>query len=98
MSSLIYAFVLCVFPFLKNLFSSSSTALRQISFLLSFLHQVLIDPIAPSSSTPSTSAPSSSTAGVTLEAIMAQFKHMDARLDSLTDEMCQVNTRVGRIA
>jgi len=49
------------------------------------------------STAPSTSAPSSSTSGVTLEAIMAQFLRMDARLDTLKDELCQVNTRVGRI-
>ena len=49
------------------------------------------------SSTPSTSAPSSFVGGVTLEAIMAQFVRMDARLDTLSDELCQVNTRVGRI-
>ena len=29
---------------------------------------------------------------------MAQLKHMDARLDTLSDELCQVNTSVGRIA
>jgi len=29
---------------------------------------------------------------------MAQFQHMDACLSSLTDEMCQMNTRVNRIA
>ena len=29
--------------------------------------------------------------------MMAQFVHMDARLDTLSDELCQVNTRVGRI-
>ena len=52
----------------------------------------------PDSSTPSTSAPSSSTGGVTLKAIMAQLVRMDARLDTLSDELCQVNTRVGRIA
>ena len=50
------------------------------------------------SSTPSTSAFSSSMGGVTLEAIMAQLMHMDARLDTLSDKLCQVNTRVGRIA
>ena len=48
----------------------------------------------PSSSTPFTSA----AGGVTLEAIMTQLQCMNARLDSLTDEMCQVHTRVGRIA
>ena len=50
------------------------------------------------SSAPSTSAPSSSTGGVTLEAIMAWLVRTDARLDTLSDELCQVNTRVGRIA
>ena len=52
----------------------------------------------PSSSAPSTSAPSSSVGGVTLKAIIAQLQHMDARLDTLSDELCQVNTRIGRIA
>ena len=60
-----------------------------------------IDPAtsdAPSSSAPSTSA----TSGVTLEAIMVRLQWMEAnfggRLDYLTDEMCQMNTRVSRIA
>ena len=48
-------------------------------------------------STPSSSAPFSFTGGVTLEAIMAQLEHMDAHLDTLSDELCQVNTHVGRI-
>ena len=52
----------------------------------------------PAFSTPSTSTPSSSAGGVTLESIIAQLVHMDARLDTLSDELCQVNTRVGRIA
>ena len=52
----------------------------------------------PSSSAPCTSAPSSSVGGVTLKAIIAQLQHMDARLDTLSDELCQVNTRIGRIA
>ena len=29
---------------------------------------------------------------------MAQLQRMDARLDTLADELCQVNTRVGHIA
>ena len=29
---------------------------------------------------------------------MAQLVHMDAHLDTLSDELCQVNTRVGHIA
>ena len=57
-----------------------------------------VDPTTPSSLAPSTSAPSSSAVGVTLAAIMVQLQHMDACLDFVTDEMCQVNTRVGRIA
>ena len=51
----------------------------------------------PASTIPSTSAPSLG-GGVTLEAIMAQLQSMDALLDTLNDELCQVNTRVGRIA
>jgi len=58
--------------------------------------------VPPSSSTPSTSASSSSTAGVTLDAIMEQLQRMHAefggRLDYLIDEMCQMNTRIRRIA
>ena len=54
---------------------------------------------APSASTaPSTYTPSSSMGGVTLEAIMVQLMCMDAGLNTLSDELCQVNTRVGRIA
>ena len=52
----------------------------------------------PTPSTPSTSAPSSSMSKVTLEDIMAQLHHMDARLDTLSDELCQVNTCIGHIA
>lgn len=52
----------------------------------------------PTPLAPSTSTRSSSAGGVTLDAIMAQLQHMDARLDTLTTEMYQVNTRVGRIA
>ena len=53
---------------------------------------------SPTPSTPSISAPSTSAGGVTLDAIMAQLLLMDARLNTLTDELCQVNTRVGCIA
>ena len=55
-----------------------------------------IDPAA--SAIPSTSTPFSLTSDVTLEAIMAQFQRMDARLDTLTNELCQVNTCVSCIA
>ena len=50
------------------------------------------------SAIPSTSTPFSLTSDVTLEAIMAQFQRMDARLDTLTNELCQVNTCVSCIA
>ena len=50
------------------------------------------------SSVPSTFAPSSSTGGVTLKVVMAQLQRLDAHLDTLSDELCQVNTRVDRIA
>ena len=36
--------------------------------------------------------------GMTLEDIMAQLQCMDARLDTLNNELCQVNTCVGCIA
>ena len=51
----------------------------------------------PVSSAPSTSTPSSSASGVTLKAVMAQLQCMNSRLDTLSDELCQENTRVGRI-
>ena len=55
--------------------------------------------IAPLASiVPSTSAPSSSVGGVALETIMAQLVRMVSRVDTLSDELCEVNTRVGRIA
>ena len=52
----------------------------------------------PASSAPSTSTPSSSAGGVALKAIMVYLMRMDACLDTLSDELCQVNTRVGCIA
>ena len=53
---------------------------------------------SPAFSTPSSSAPSSLAGGVTFEAVMAQLQRMDARLDTFSDELCQVNTSVSRIA
>ena len=47
---------------------------------------------------PSTTSPSSSTSDVTLEVVMAQLECMDAHLGTLTNELCQVNTCVSRIA
>ena len=35
--------------------------------------------------------------GVTLEAVMAQLQRMDARLATLSDDLCQVNTHVSHI-
>ena len=52
----------------------------------------------PTPSAPSTSTPFSSAGGVTLDVIMVQLQCMDARLDTLNDELCQVNTCVGCIA
>ena len=54
--------------------------------------------IPPSSTTLSTFAPSSSIGNVTLEDIMVQLVRMNARLDTLNDKLCQVNTHVGHIA
>ena len=52
---------------------------------------------APSRSTLSVSAPSSSN-DVSLGDVMTQLQRMDARLDTLSTELYQVNVRVGRIA
>ena len=52
----------------------------------------------PSCSTLSTSAPSSSSGDVTLGDIVTQLQCMDARLDTLSMELYQVNVRVDRIA
>ena len=51
----------------------------------------------PSRSTPSRFTPSSSTSDMSLGDIMAQLECMDARLDTLSTELYQVNVRVGRI-
>ena len=52
----------------------------------------------PASIAPSTSAPSSFASRVTLEAFVAQLVRMDAHFNTLNDELCQVNTRIGHIA
>ena len=52
---------------------------------------------APSCSAPSASA-SSSSGDVSLGDVMAQLQRMDARLDTLSTELYQVNVHVGRIA
>ena len=54
--------------------------------------------IPSTSTTPSTSAPSYFVGEVTLKVIMAQLVRMDAHLNTLSDELCQVNTRVSCIA
>ena len=54
--------------------------------------------LAPSKSAPSTSAPSSSSSDMSLGYVMAQLQRIDARLDTLSTELYQVNIHVGRIA
>ena len=49
-------------------------------------------------SIPSTFVSSSSSGGMMLEAIMAHVECMDARLDTLTTKLYQVNTRASHIA
>ena len=49
-------------------------------------------------SAPSISTPSTLVGGVSLDVIMAQLQRMDAHLNTLSTELYQVNTRVGRIA
>ena len=53
--------------------------------------------LAPSRFVRSTSAPSFSTTDVSLRDIMVQVQCMDARLDTLSTELYQVNVRVGCI-
>ena len=53
---------------------------------------------SPTPSAPSTSAPSILARGVTLNAILTQFQHMDACLDTLSTKLYQVNTYVSCIA
>ena len=53
---------------------------------------------APSRSAPSTSAPPSTSRDVSLRDIMAQLQRMDARLDTLSIELYQVNVCVDHIA
>ena len=52
---------------------------------------------APSHSAPSASAPSSSS-DVSLGDVIAQLPHMDARLDTLSTKLYQVNVHIGCIA
>ena len=53
---------------------------------------------APSHLAPTTSTPSSTMGNVTLDEVMAQLQRMDARLDTLSTELYQVNIHVGCIA
>ena len=53
---------------------------------------------APFLFVPSTSAPFSSSGDVTLGDTKAQLQRMDARLDTLSMDLYQVNVHVGRIA
>ena len=54
--------------------------------------------LAPSRSAPSISTPSSTMGDVMLDDVMAQLQRMDARLNTLSTELYQVNVRVGHIA
>ena len=54
--------------------------------------------LAPSRSARSTSVPFSSTSDVSLGDIMVQLQRMDARLDTLSTELYQVNIHVDHIA
>ena len=58
----------------------------------------LLSRFTPSRSAPSTSTPSSSSGEVTLGDIMVQLQCMDARLDTLSKELYQVNVHVSHIA
>ena len=70
---------------------------RRSDAQLHLRHTQIETAVPPAPVAPSTFAPFSLAGKVTLEAIMAQLVHMDARLDTLCDDLCHVNTRVGRI-
>ena len=85
-------------PYFSVMFAIDAATIRQSEAQLRPKQPQTETMTPPASSAPSTSTPSSSAGGVTLEAIMAQPVHMDAHLDTLSDELCQVNTRVGHTA
>ena len=84
-------------PYFTIIGAISAASVRRSEAQLSLKRPRMEKTNPPASTIPSTSAPSSG-GGVTLEAIMAQFQCMDAYLDTFSDELCQVNTYVGRIA
>ena len=93
-----YAIFLFIFP----LPTISLSCVPQTTLPLNIARQ--LDSVAPPSYSapsrfaPSQSAPSSSLGDVTLEDVMAQLQCMNARLDTLSIELQQVNIHVGRIA
>ena len=75
----------------KLIFPSAITRMQQMDSAAPSFHS------APSRSIPSAFAPSS-LGDVSLRDVMAQLQCMDARLDTLSTELYQVNVCVGRIA
>ena len=76
--------------------SAASIWRSEAQLRLKWPRMEMTDPAA--SVIPSTPTPSSSAGGVILEAIMAQLQCMDACLDTLSNELCQVNTHVSCIS
>ena len=84
--------VMCAIDYASVKRSESQLRLRQSDLVASSFRS------ASSCSAPSTLAPPSSSSDVSLGDIMAQLQCMDARLDTLSTELYQVNVRVGCIA
>ena len=84
--------------YLESPHFSIMCAIRAMTVRRSEAQLRLKRPRTETTTSPASSGPSSSTSGVTLKAVMAQLQHMDARTDTFSTELYQVNTHVGRIA
>ena len=83
-----------VSPFYTITSAISATSVQQSEALLRPKRPQTETTDPPAPTIPSTFTLSSSSGGVTLDAIMAQLQRIDACLDTLSDELCQVNTHV----
>ena len=95
--------ILCHFsvPFLSSNYFSVMCAIDATTVKLSeaqFRSWQSDSATPPSRLAPSTSAPSSFSSDVSLRDIMAQLQRMDARIDTLSTKLYQVNVCVGCIA
>ena len=83
-------------PFFPTMGAISAASVRRSEAQLQPKQPRMETTIPPAPSTPSISTPSL-TGGVTFKAIIVMLECMDAHLDIPNDELCQMNTCVGRI-